>query len=203
MNARCGVARVLVDGILHLAKESVELDEILLGPGVGHGQVVLLSQRVLSWGSGSVNDGRGSVVRHVLLSGGHRSVGDGKRSMERQQGAANLSVRGWVDLTTLGIAEEVIDHVIGALTIVATSRAVAKMLCPGVQRRLVEVETVVGGWLRRIVTTRVTRVREGRGGSSHLTTVVVVACRAWKRAGLAHRKKIRRSHMGCCSPLGT
>lgn len=32
-----GMARIFVDGILHLAEEVVDLNKILLRPGVGHG----------------------------------------------------------------------------------------------------------------------------------------------------------------------
>lgn len=43
VSAGSGVVGILIDGILHLAQNVVNVDEILLGASVGHGQVVLLS----------------------------------------------------------------------------------------------------------------------------------------------------------------
>ena len=96
--------------------------------------------------------------------------------MQGQQGAPDLAVGRGVDLATLGAAEEVIDHVKGALAVKAATggSAVAKMLgALVVQGRLVEVEAVVCGRLRRIVGARV------RGLvvlilSAHLASVVVI-----------------------------
>lgn len=78
VNTGSSVAGILVNRVLHLAQKIVEMDEILLCAGVGHGQVVLLSERVLRrcW---AAMDHRGCMLlRHVLLRGSHGTVGDGQ-----------------------------------------------------------------------------------------------------------------------------
>lgn len=69
------VVGILIDSVLHLAKNSVDVNEILLSSCAGHWQVVLLSQGVLARGRTSV-DRSGSRLRHVLLGSSHRTVGD-------------------------------------------------------------------------------------------------------------------------------
>lgn len=190
MNASSSVAGILVDGVLHLAEDVVDVNEILLRAGAGHREVVLLSQRVAG-SRASVHGGRGSWLRHVLLCGGHGAVGDGQVSVERHQGAANLGIRGGVNLATLGTAKEVVNHVIGALSIIAAGgSAVAKVLGTGVvQGRLVEVEAVVGRGLGSIVAARMPCLMgEGGGVSSHLAIVVIIARGAWRRISLEVRK---------------
>lgn len=190
MNAGSSVAGVLVDGVLHLTKDVVDVDEILLRARVGHGEIVLLSQGVAG-SRASVHGGRGSWLRHVLLCGGHGAVGDGQVSVKRHQGAANLGIRGGVNLATLGAAKEVVDHVIGALSIIAAGGgAVAKVLGAGVvQGRLVEVEAIVGRGLGSIVAARMPCLMgEGGGVSSHLAIVVIIARGAWRRISLEVRK---------------
>lgn len=47
LDACCGLVGVVVDGVLHLAKEVVDLNKILLCTGVcGHGKIVLLGEGV-------------------------------------------------------------------------------------------------------------------------------------------------------------
>lgn len=146
VNASSSMVGILINSVLHLAQEVVNVDEILLSASIGHRQIVLLSQGVLAGGRASVDNGGTSGLRHVmLLRSGHGSVGDGQRAVERHQRAADLSIRRGIDLTALGTAEEVIDHVESALAVITTrSGAVAQMLSSGVvQGRLVEVEAVV------------------------------------------------------------
>lgn len=84
------------------------------------------------------------------------------------------------------MGEEVINHLVSALAVVATgSSAITKVLCSGgVHGRLVEVETIVGRWLRCIVTTMPSLVRERGRVSPHLTIVIVVTRRSWRRISL-------------------
>lgn len=172
------VVSILVDGVLHLAKNGVDVNEILLSSRAGHGQVVLLSQGVLARSRTSV-DRCGSRLRHVLLGSSHRTVGNGEVAMEGHQGTTNLGIRRRIDLSTLGAAEEVVNHVVGALSVItAGSSAVSKVLGTGiVDRRLVEVETIVGRGLGSIVTaTRMAcLMSKGCCVSSHLTSVIIVA----------------------------
>jgi hypothetical protein len=183
VNARSSVVSILVDGILHLAENVIDVNEILLGTRARHGQVILLSQRVLARGMTSV-DRSGSVLRHVLLSGSHGAVGDGEVAMKRHQGTANLSVGRRVNLATLGTAKKVVNHVICALSVVTAMSTVAKVLGTAiVDRGLVEVETIVGRRLRSVVAaSRVTSlVCKGSCVSSHLAGVVIVARRSLRR----------------------
>lgn len=84
VNAGCGMVGIFVDGILHLSEQVVKLDKILLCSGIGHGQVVLLSKRVLSRCWTTVNHGW-CRLGHVLLGGSHGTVGNRERTVERQE----------------------------------------------------------------------------------------------------------------------
>lgn len=99
--------------------------------------------------------------------------------MEGHQGTANLGIGRRIDLSTLGAAEEVVNHVVGALSVItAGSSAVSKVLGTGiVDWRLVEVETIVGRGLGSIVTaTRMAcLMSKGSCVSSHLTSVIIIA----------------------------
>jgi hypothetical protein len=55
-----------------------------------------------------------------MLRSWHRMAGVGEGSVERHQRAADLSIRGRVNLSALGISKEVIVHVVGVLTVIAT-----------------------------------------------------------------------------------
>ncbi len=177
VNTGGGMVGILIDGILHLTEHVVNLDQVLLGPGVGHGQVVLLSQRVVgnSRDTAAAAHAVGMLrLGHVLLSS-HGPVGHGQRAVKRQQRAANVGVRAGVDVTALGAAEEVIDHVVGALAVIACrGSVVANVLSArSVERRLVEVQSVTGGSLGSVVATRVAGLGESTG--PHLTVMVIVA----------------------------
>jgi hypothetical protein len=174
---------VLIYGVLHLAEDVIDVDEVFLGARAGHGQVILLCEGVLArWWAG-VNRSR-SRLRHVLLSSSHRAVGDGKVAVKGHQRAANLGIGRRVNLAALGAAEEVINHVVGALTIItASGGAIAKVLSTGVvDGWLVEVKTIVGRRLRSIVTTTgMGLVSKSSGIGPHLASMVVVAGRSLGR----------------------
>jgi hypothetical protein len=57
---------------------------------------------------------------HIMLRSWHRAAGDREGSVERHERAVDLSIRERVNLSALGISKEVIDHVVGALTVIAT-----------------------------------------------------------------------------------
>lgn len=176
LDAGCGVIGILVDGVLHLTEEIVELDKILLSSGTGNRQVVLLSERILGRCRAAVNHGRARRLRQVLLRG-HGAIRNGDRSMKRHQGATNLSIGGWVDVATLSTAEEVVNHVIGALAIVATTRSsstVSNVLSTRcVHGRLVEVQAIARRWLRSVVALVLMRI--ATGATTHLAIVIIVA----------------------------
>jgi hypothetical protein len=193
LDAGGGVARVVVDGVLHLTEHGVDLDEILLRACVGQRQIVLLGERVVMARSRrSVHYAWARMLRHVLgFSAAHGTIGNREGTVKGEQRSANLGVGGRVNLPALGAAEKVINHVEGALTVVATSGTVSQMLgTRSVHGRLVEVEAVVGRRLRSIVASWVTSlVREG-GAGAHLTIVVIIAGRAFGLRAVVHTTRI-------------
>lgn len=200
LDAGGGVARVVIDRVLHLPEHMIDLNKVLLRAGVGQGQVVLLGERMVVAGSRCTvhHTGASGLLRHVLsFSAAHGTIGYRQGTVKRQQGSANLGVGRGVNLPALGAAEKVINHVEGALTVVATSGTVAQMLCTwSVHGRLVEVETVVGRRLRGIVTSWVASlVRKCSRTSAHLTVVVVVAWRSlWLRTVVETTRILARRH---------
>lgn len=179
VNTSSSMAGVLIDGILHLTKHVVNLNQVLLGSGIGHGQVVLLSQRVLgnSRTAAAATTSTAHAVswlRHVLFSG-HWAVGHGQRSVKRQQRAANVGVRVGINVSALGASEEVVNHVVSALTVIASRSSVVTnvLSARGVQRRLIEVHAIASRSLGRIVSAMVTGLRVSAG--SHLAIVIIVA----------------------------
>lgn len=83
VNTSSGVVSVVVNGVLHLAQEVIDVDEILLSASVGHGQVVLLRERVVT-GLGSVkNSSRASRLGHILCGRAHGTVGNRQGAVER------------------------------------------------------------------------------------------------------------------------
>jgi len=82
---------ILIDGVLHLAKQVVELNKVLLRSGVGHWQIILLSKRVLRWRRAVMNHYR-CWLRHVLFRSRHGTIGNGERAVKGQERASNLGV---------------------------------------------------------------------------------------------------------------
>lgn len=191
MDTSSGMVGILVDCVLHLAEDVIDVDEVLLGASAGHRQVILLGQGVLARRWAGVNRSWG-MLGHVLLSSSHRAVGDGQVAVKGHQRAANLGIGRRVNLAALGVAKEVINHIVGALTIITTAggSGIAKVLGTGVvDGRLVEVETIVGRRLRSIVATARMGLVVSKGSwvSSHLASVVIVAGRSWRRISLERR----------------
>lgn len=95
--------------------------------------------------------------------------------MKWHQRAANVGVRVGVNVAALGASEEVVNHVVSALTVIAIrSSVVANVLrARGVQRRLIEVHAVASRGLGRIVAAVVAGLRVSAG--SHLAIVIIVA----------------------------
>lgn len=119
-------------------------------------------------------------MMHVLLLGGnHGPVGDGERAVERHQRTADLGIRRRINLTTLGAGKEIVNHVKSALAVVSSGIVIAYMLCSRrIKMGLAEVESIVGRWLWRIVTTGVRAgLRESSTAASHLAIMVVVTWR--------------------------
>lgn len=176
VDSRSGMAGILIDSVLHLSEEVVNLNKILLGSGVGgHWQVVLLGQRVLSGSRAAVSHAWAGRLREVVLGSSHRAVRNRERAVKGHQRATNLAVGRRVNLAALSTAEEVIDHVEGALAIKTGSSIVAEVLSTlVVDRGLVEVETIVCRRLGSIVVARMV-LRLLVVLSTHLAIVVVVA----------------------------
>lgn len=181
VDACSGVAGVLINGFRHLTKQVVHLYKVLLGADVGHGEVVLLSERVLGNGSSRATHGLSLGLGHVLLGACHgAATGNGQSAVKRQQRAADISVGAGVNLAALGVAEPVIDKIKSALAVITAttsgSGAITQMLSArGVHGRLAEVETVVGRGLRSIVAACMGTRAEARVTRAHMAIVIVVA----------------------------
>jgi hypothetical protein len=174
------VASIFINSVLHLSKKIVDLDQILLGSGVGcNGKIVLLSQRVLGRRRTSLRHGwTGWLGQIALRSSSHWAAGNRKTVVKREKRTTNLAVGRGVDLAALGAVEKVIHHVIGALAVKRrglASSGISKMLGTLVVHcGLVEVQSIVGrrlgsvvaAWMRLMLIIR-----------SHLAIVIIVAGR--------------------------
>lgn len=196
LNASSDMLRIVIYSVLHLTEYSVELDKILLCPGIG--EIILLSKRVGYRRGASVSSHARSrmCLGHVRLCARHGVVRDREGTVKRQQRAADLAVGRGVDLATLRTAEEVVHHVVGALTvpitIVSSSSTISQMLrALVVDGSLVEVQAIVGGRLRRIVARMVGLMAEA--GITALKPVVVIiagGCESCQQSPLRGQYKI-------------
>lgn len=183
-----GLVRVLVDSALHLLQDLVDLNQVVLGAGVGHGRQVVL----LGHGSGAGRRSAGLLVVNVLLRRGCHVVGAGhgtgvqaESAVKGEKGSADLLIGGRVDLATLGVGEEVVNHVEGALAAVVIAAVVANVLSSGrVQGLLVEVQSIVCRWLGCIVASMPSLVCEGGGVSPNVAIMIIVARRSWRQISL-------------------
>jgi hypothetical protein len=173
----CGRVGALVDGGLHLLEELVDVEEVGLGPQIGHRRESIL---MLGHGGAAASV---TTDRHHGRAGGHvirhPSALDWD-TLEEGEAVSNLSIGRGVDLTTLGIAKEVVQSIITLAVIVAA--AVAKVgsmvdgivdwaVRAGLLRLVVAVGSVV---LRR-------RVRVLRSAVLHMTRgIVVPRAGCWK-----------------------
>lgn len=169
---------VLVDGALHLLKDLVDLDQIVLGADVGHGRqsVGLVVGVVVVVAINTANrDGSGQV-----LGSQRAAVAEG--TVERHQALANLGIRSRVELATLGLAKELVEDIVGALASLVVGRSLVSDGLLTTAHGLVVHGTSAKGRRRRVVlvvATAVGRVvrRSAKGGGvcAHLAIVVVIA----------------------------
>lgn len=188
VNSLGGLVRVFVDSALHLLQDLIDLDQIVLGAGVGHGrQVVLLGQRART--RRSTTDVL--VVLYVLRGRSRHVVGarhgtgvEAEGTVEGEKGSAYLLVGSRVDLAALGVCKEVVDHVESALPVVVAAM-VADVLSSGrVQGLLVEVQSIICRWLGSIVASMPSLVCEGGRVSPHVAIMIIVARRSWRHISL-------------------
>lgn len=172
-----GRVGALVDGGLHLLQELVDIEEIGLGSQVGHGR-----ERVLVLGHGraacavATDRHHGRAGRHVVM---HSPALD-RDTLEEGEAVSDLSVGCGVDLTTLGIAEEVVQSIVTLAVVVATAMAKVGSMVYGVVHRAVR-----AGLLRLIVAVGSAvlrrRVRMLRSAMLHVTRgIVVPRAGSWK-----------------------
>lgn len=192
-----GGASVFVDGGLHLLQNVVDLLEVILGAEVGHGREIV----VLGQGPGRAADSE-SVrgLRHVL--GGEAAGLDAQVSVDGHERAADVLVRGRVDLTTLHAAEEVVELVKATLGAVRVKRgglvghvvtARAHGLLGVVDGMLVVGLLLVGGMLMVVtsLTILVRLAKRGRVSTAHLAIVIIEAGRSY-RGGISLESSKRR-----------
>jgi hypothetical protein len=120
----------------------------------------------------------------IGLGGSHGSVGHGQRAVEREQRTANLGIRSRIDLAAFGAAEEVVDNIESALTLIS-SRVADVLFTAGssVDVLLVKVESIVCRRLRSVIAAG---LRIARDRASHLPIVVVVAGGLWHLWSVVH-----------------
>ena len=107
-----GGAGALVDGGLHLVEEVVDVEEVALGLQVGHWEGVVWLRHRGDAGAVTASYGHQGLRGHVVNQG---SALDGE-AVKVHEALADLGIRCWVDVATLGITEEVIQGVKPALS---------------------------------------------------------------------------------------
>lgn len=113
--------RALIHCSLHLVEEVIDVEQVTLRFQIWHRKrVVWLRHRRNLWTTVAIHCHH-RLRWHVINQG---TAGDWK-SVERHQTLADLWVGSWIDLTTLGIAEEVVQDIETTLSlIVIDSRGV-------------------------------------------------------------------------------
>ena len=163
--------RALVNGRLHLLQELIDVHQIILRSQVGHWRKsILVLWHWASVAAMAFNRNHCRTSRNVV---GQTTSLDGD-ALKLHQALANLSVGAWIDLTTLSVTEEVIQHVETTPSVVI-SGVVAQVasVADGIVDR-----TVGLGLLRGIVAVvcvvgRVGAILGGRAGV-HLRGMVIV-----------------------------
>lgn len=124
LDASCGCeVGILVDSVLHLLEELINVQKVILGSQVGHwwqGILVVRSMgdmavgdSVSSTSSSSANCNHSwSLLLDVVCGDQLVCAGSGKRNKT----LSYLVIRGRVDLTALGITEEVIESIEATLS---------------------------------------------------------------------------------------
>jgi len=174
---------ILIDGGLHLLQDVVDLLQVLLGAQVRHGrQVVVLRERAVG-SAGNAERVRG--LRHVL--GGEAASLDAERGVDGHQGAADLGVRGRVDLAALHAAKEVVEVLKPALAAIEAGRSLVAnevaALAHGLGLRVVADGTSVVGRSGVLVVvaslTILVRLPVGpRISTTHMAIVIIEAGRS-------------------------
>jgi hypothetical protein len=109
-----------VDSVLHLLKELINVDQIVLSPNIGHGgQVVtrgLVSTTAITTAAANRNR-----RRHLLVFR-DRATEEGKlKGLETQQTLADRGIGIRVELAALQVAEKFVQRIVPALTVIGVA----------------------------------------------------------------------------------
>lgn len=139
----CHILIAFVDGVLHLLKELIDVDQIVLGPNIGHGgKVVARSLATRAVAAATDRNRRGN-----LLIFGHRAVENGElEGLQTQQTLADRGVRVRIELTAFQIPKKLIQRVVATLTVVRVSSILS--LAQGIVN--IAVRMRIGGLRRRV-----------------------------------------------------
>jgi hypothetical protein len=127
----CGsyVLVALIDGILHLLKELIDIDQIVLGANIGHRREVISrsrrTARAVSPTTATCDRdgcGHGLIFRYWAVENWQLE------SLEAKKPLPNGGIRAGIELTTLQVTEELVQRVVTPLAIIrgASIRALAK-----------------------------------------------------------------------------
>ena len=116
----CDVVIILVDGVLHLFQELVDVDQIILGPGITHGrQLVLNGLRAAvttTASAAAAAAANGYWGRHGLVLRDGTTAQDGElQVLQTQQPLTDRGIAVGVKLASLQVAEKLVESIVTAL----------------------------------------------------------------------------------------
>lgn len=113
----CDVVIILVDGVLHLFQELVDVDQIILGPGITHGrQLVLNGLRAAVTTTAASAAANGYWSRHGLVFRDGTTTQDGElQVLQTQQPLTDRGIAVGVKLASLQVAEKLVESIVTAL----------------------------------------------------------------------------------------
>jgi hypothetical protein len=108
----------LVDSVLHLLKELVDVEQIVLGSDIGHGRKVV-SRRLRATRAVATAAADRDRCRNLLIFR-NRAIEDGQlESLQAEKALADRGVGVRIELATLEVAEELVQCIVATLAIVS------------------------------------------------------------------------------------
>lgn len=113
----CDVVIILVDGVLHLFQELVDVDQIILSPGITHRrQLVLNGLRGAVTTATPAAASNGYWSRHGLVFRDGTTAQDRElQILQTQQPLTDRGITVGVELASLQVAEKLVESIVAAL----------------------------------------------------------------------------------------
>ena len=131
--SRGNIVIVLINGVLHLFQELINVDQIILGPDIGHGRQLVLDRMraavtITATATASTTPGRDHHWgRHGLVIRDRAAAEDRElQVLQAQEPLANSRVRVSIELASLQVPKELIEGVVAAL--LRLVRALARVM---------------------------------------------------------------------------